>query len=71
MSQSDWPKFAVVDETTNNAVRSNVSRNGHALKASLYLTLIFWQKQIDNGKHGTYSCQQQYSSTKWSKFVAN
>ena len=49
MSQSDWPKFAVVDESTNNAVRSNVSRNGHALKASLYLTLIFWQKQIDNG----------------------
>ena len=49
ISQSDWPKFAVVDESTDNAVRSNVSRNGHALKASLYFTLILWQEQIDNG----------------------
>ena len=39
ISQSDWP-ICHVHKNTGNAARVNVSRNGHALKESSYLTSI-------------------------------
>ena len=33
-------QFAVVDESKDNVARVNLSRNGHALKESFYLTSL-------------------------------
>ena len=35
-------QFAVVDESKDNVARVNLSRNGHALKESFYLTSLLW-----------------------------
>ena len=35
-------QFAVVDESKDNAARVNLSRSGHALKESFYLTSPLW-----------------------------
>ena len=35
-------QFAIVDKSKDNTARVNLSRNGHALKESFYLTSILW-----------------------------
>ena len=46
-------QFAVVDESKENVARVNLSRNGHALKESFYLTSLLCYCDDD------YRCQQE------------
>ena len=59
-------QFAVVDRSTDNATRVNVSRNGHALKESSVYSVdvdIVVKRKSTVVQRDLYSCQQQYSSS--------
>ena len=59
-------QFAVVDRSTDNAARVNVSRNGHALKESSVYSVhvdIVVKRKSTVVQRDLYSCQQKYSSS--------
>ena len=59
-------QFAVVDRSTDNAARVNVSRNGHALKESSVYSVdvdIVVKRKSTVVQRDLYSCKQQYSSS--------